>query len=65
MYQLGLINDEQREQIIHRAMLSGLEEIGESEVKLLVAKLLLSTDEGQIDPSRLMLLDESTEGTVH
>jgi uncharacterized protein Smg (DUF494 family) len=65
LYQLGLINDEQREQIIQRAMLSGLEEIGESEVKLLVAKLLLSTDEGQIDPGRLMLLDESTEGTVH
>lgn len=65
LYQLGLIDDEQREQIIQRAMTSGLEEIGELEVKLLAANLLLSSDECQIDPGRLLLLDESTDGTVH
>lgn len=65
LYQLGLIDDEQREQIIQRALSSGLMEIGELEVKALAARLLLSADEGEIDPGRLFLLDESTDGTVH
>ena len=65
LYQLGLIDDEQREQIIQRAMMSGLEEIGELEVKVLAANLLLSSEEGQVDPGRLLLLDESTDSTVH
>jgi uncharacterized protein Smg (DUF494 family) len=65
LYQLGLIDDEQREQIIQRAMTSGLEQIGELEVKVLAANLLLSSDECQVDPGRLLLLDESTDGTVH
>jgi uncharacterized protein Smg (DUF494 family) len=65
LYQLGLIDDEQREQIIQRALMSGLEQIGESEVKLLAARLLLSTEEQQVDPACLLLLDEEVEGTVH
>ena len=65
LYQLGLINDEQREQIIQRAMASGLEEIGEPEVRFLAARLLLSADESQVDPSSLLLLDEGIEGTAH
>ena len=65
LYQLGLIDDEQREQIIQRAMMSGLEEIGELEVKVLAANLLLSSEEGQVDPGRLLLLDENTDSTVH
>lgn len=65
LYQLGLINDEQREQIIQRALTSGLGEIGEFEVKALAARLLLNDEEGEIDPGRLFLLDESTDGTVH
>ena len=65
LYQLGLIDDEQREQIIQRAMMSGLEQIGELEVKVLAARLLLSSEECQADPGRLLLLDEGTDGTVH
>jgi uncharacterized protein Smg (DUF494 family) len=65
LYQLGLIDDEQREQIIQRAMTSGLEEIGELEVKVLAANLLLSSEAEQVDPGRLLLLDEGTDGTVH
>ncbi len=65
LYQLGLIDDEQREQIIQQALTSGLEEIGELEVKAFAARLLLSDEEVQVDPGRLLLLDESTEGTVH
>jgi len=65
LYQLGLINDEQREQIIQRALTSGLGEIGEFEVKALAARLLLNDEEGEIDPGRVFLLDESTDGTVH
>lgn len=65
LYQLGLIDDDQREQIIQRAVMSGLEKIGEPEVKALAARLLLSADEDQMDPGRLLLLDENAEGTVH
>ena len=65
LYQLGLINDEQREQIIQRAVMSGLDNIGELEVKMLAARLLMSSDETIGDPGRLLLLDESAEGTVH
>jgi uncharacterized protein Smg (DUF494 family) len=65
LYQLGMIDDEQREQIIQRAILSGWDEIGESEIKLLAARLLLNADENQMDPGNLLLLDESTDGTVH
>jgi uncharacterized protein Smg (DUF494 family) len=65
LYQLGLINDEQREQIIQKAILSGWDEIGEPEIKYLAARLLLNDDEDQIDPGHLLLLDESTDGTVH
>lgn len=65
LYQLGLIDDEQREQIIQKAILSGWDEIGEPEVKYLAARLLLNTDEEQMDPGHLLLLDESTDGMVH
>jgi len=65
LYQLGLIDDEQREQIIQKAILSGWDEIGEPEIKYLAARLLLNTDEEQMDPGHLLLLDESTDGMVH
>lgn len=65
LYQLGLIDDEQREQIIQKAILSGWDEIGEPEIKYLAARLLLDTDEDHLDPGHLLLLDESTDGSVH
>jgi len=65
LYQLGLIDDDQREQIIQKAILSGWDEIGEPEIKYLAARLLLDTDEDQLDPGHLLLLDESTDGAVH
>jgi uncharacterized protein Smg (DUF494 family) len=65
LYQLGLIDDDQREQIIQRAILSGWDEIGEPEIKYLAARLLLDNDEDQLDPGHLLLLDENTDGAVH
>jgi uncharacterized protein Smg (DUF494 family) len=65
LYQLGLIDDEQREQIIHKAVMSGLDEIGESEIKMLAARLLLNSEWDQLESGHLLLLDESIEGTIH
>ena len=65
LYQLGLINDEQREQIIQRAMMSGFGEIGESEIKFLAARLLLNAEEGNVDPNCLLLLDDGADGITH
>jgi uncharacterized protein Smg (DUF494 family) len=65
LYQLGLIDDEQREQIIHRAVMLGLDEIGEPEIKMLAARLLLNSDWDQIESGHLLLLDESIDGTIH
>lgn len=65
LYQLGLIDDEQREQIIHRAVMSGLDEIGEPEIKMLAARLLLNSEWDQMEPGPLFLLDDNVDGTIH